>query len=79
MGCNCKKGVKYTEEQRTGQAELADVDMSKEKDSLIRFQHMFPLYKMHVSAWLKKLQDMGKDEIHMENMISAFTGPSFQG
>ena len=53
--------------------------MSKEKDSLVRFEKKFPLYKMHVSAWIKKLQDIGKENIEIDYLKGIFTSESFKG
>ena len=55
MGCKCKGQPKFSEDVMTGNTELADVDLTKEKDSLVRFEHMFPIYKLHISAWMNKL------------------------
>lgn len=79
MGCKCKKGQTFTEEQKLGLEELPDHDLKNEKDTLIRFEKMLPLYKTHIGLWMKKLQEVGKDEIQIEEMKGLFDLPSFKG
>ena len=69
MGCGCKKGgdapainfnrkrraSKFSEAQLAGHEEFDDHKFDKEKDSLVNFEKMFPLYKIHVNAWCHKL------------------------
>lgn len=72
MGCACKSAPKYSEEARSGKIELADVDLTKEKDSLVRFEKSFPIYKMHVSAWVSRLNGIGKSEVEIDYLKNVF-------
>lgn len=76
MGCGCKRGGpnnvpivfkkrerRFSQAQMQGHEELEDHAIEKEKDSLVIFEKMFPLYKIHVNAWSKKLQSTGNTHL----------------
>lgn len=62
-----------------GHEELEDHAIAKEKDSLVIFEKMFPLYKIHVNAWSKKLQSTGNTYLSIQNLKMIFNSPAFQG
>lgn len=56
MGCGCKKAPAFSDDVTQGRIELPEYNILKEKDSLVKFEKKFPLYRLHIAVWMKKLQ-----------------------
>jgi len=60
MGCKCQK-TPVPIEILEGKVDLPTINHANIKDSLEKYEKQFPLYRQHVSAWVFKMQQMGKD------------------
>lgn len=88
MGCgpcggsnaqNFSRGSAFSDAHKQGHIEIDDHNMAKEKDSLVKFEKRYPLYKIHVNAWSTKLIENGNHTVTSENLKNIFRSPAFQG
>ena len=70
MGACCAAASPYSLAQMKGEIDLPEANMKEINDKLRRFEHSFPLYRLHIKALHAKLKQRfkGKTNVRLEDM-----------
>ena len=48
-------------------------------DPLEKYEKGFPFYRMHINAYIQKLNKLGKNKMSFEDLENTFETPSWEG